>query len=296
MMLMNILFIVLEVIAIILLIVLIWQRLRTQSNQQEQQLAFRLLDDRLKNLYEQQQKLAPHLTEHLMKSFDLLRGQITETLKTGIEQVEKQVGLLTSKTDLRLQEISTQVEKRLSDGFEKTTATFQDILKRLVLIDEAQKRITELSTNVVSLQEVLADKRSRGAFGEVQLSALLRNVLPEDSFALQHTLSNNSRADCILFLPTPTGNIVIDSKFPLENYQRMLDNQASETERQLAARQFKQDIKKHIQDIATKYIIPGETGEGAMMFIPAEAVFAEIHAHHADLVSEAQKARVWLTS
>lgn len=293
---MIILLIVLEAIAIALLAILIWQRLRTQSNQQEQQLAFHLLEDRLKNLYEQQQTLAPHLTEHLMKAFDLLRGQITETLKEGATQVEKQVGLLTSKTDLRLQEISTQVEKRLSDGFEKTTATFQDILKRLVLIDEAQKRITELSTNVVSLQEVLADKRSRGAFGEVQLSALIRNVLPEDSFALQHTLSNNSRADCILFLPTPTGNIVIDSKFPLENYQRMLDNQASETERQVAARQFKQDIKKHIQDIASKYIIPGETGEGAMMFIPAEAVFAEIHAHHADLVSEAQKARVWLTS
>jgi DNA recombination protein RmuC len=293
---MNILFIVLEIIAVILLSILIWQRVRTAQNQQEQQLAFRLLEDRLKNLYEQQQKLAPHLTEHLMKSFDLLRGQITETLKEGAIQVEKQVLQLTSKTDLRLQEISAQVEKRLSDGFEKTTATFQDILKRLVLIDEAQKRITELSSNVVSLQEVLADKRSRGAFGEVQLSALLRNVLPEESFALQHSLSNGSRADCILFLPSPTGNIVIDSKFPLENYQRMLDNQASETERQLAARQFKQDIKKHIQDIANKYIIPGETGEGAMMFIPAEAVFAEIHAHHPDLVVEAQKARVWLTS
>jgi DNA recombination protein RmuC len=296
---MNILLICLEIISVILLIVLIWQHFHEKVDtaaQQEQQLAFRLLDDRLKNLYEQQQRLAPHLTEHLMKSFDLLRGQITETLKTGTEQVEKQVGLLTSKTDLRLQEISTQVEKRLSDGFEKTTATFQDILKRLVLIDEAQKRITELSSNVVSLQEVLADKRSRGAFGEVQLSALIRNVLPEDSFALQHTLSNNSRADCILFLPSPTGNIVIDSKFPLENYQRMLDDQATEAERQLAARQFKQDVKKHIYDIASKYIIHGETSEGAMMFIPAEAVFAEIHAHHSDLVSEAQKARVWLTS
>lgn len=287
---------ILSVVILIGLGVLFWQRSRTSTNQQEQQLALRLLEDRLKNLYEQQQQLTPALTEHLMKSFDLLRGQITATLKEGATQVEKQVSQLTVKTDLRLQEISTQVEKRLSDGFEKTTATFQDILKRLVLIDEAQKRITELSNNVVSLQEVLADKRSRGAFGEVQLSALLRNVLPEDSFALQYSLSNGSRADCILFLPTPTGNIVIDSKFPLENYQRMLDEQNSITERQLAARQFKQDVKKHIQDIAVKYIIPGETGEGAMMFIPAEAVFAEIHAHHADLVSEAQKSRVWLAS
>lgn len=293
---MDMILLILNIVILIVLGALIWQRSRTVANQQEQQLALRLLEDRLKNLYEQQQQLTPALTEHLMKSFDLLRGQITATLKEGAIQVEKQVGQLTTKTDLRLQEISTQVEKRLSDGFEKTTATFQDILKRLVLIDEAQKRITELSNNVVSLQEVLADKRSRGAFGEVQLSALLRNVLPEDSFALQYSLSNGSRADCILFLPTPTGNIVIDSKFPLENYQRMLDEQTSATERQLAARQFKQDVKKHIQDIASKYIIPGETGEGAMMFIPAEAVFAEIHAHHPDLVVEAQKMRVWLAS
>jgi DNA recombination protein RmuC len=203
---------------------------------------------------------------------------------------------LTHTTDERLKEISGQVEQRLAAGFEKTTATFTDIIKRLALIDEAQKKITELSTNVMSLQEILADKRSRGAFGEVQLTALLRNVLPEAHFAVQHSLENGKRADCILFLPEPTGNIVIDAKFPLENYRRMLDKHITELDRRAAEQQFRIDIRKHIQDIAEKYIIPGVTADGAMMFIPAEAIFAEIHANYPDLVEESQRARVWLVS
>jgi DNA recombination protein RmuC len=170
------------------------------------------------------------------------------------------------------------------------------VLTHLTRIDEAQKKITELSSNVVSLQEVLSDKRSRGAFGEVQLSALVRNVMPESGFALQHTLSNSRRADCVLFLPDPTGNVVIDAKFPLESYQRMLDDTLAESDRQQAKRQFKTDIKKHMEDIAARYIIPGETSDGAVMFIPAEAVFAEIHAHFPDLVEEAFRKRVWLVS
>jgi DNA recombination protein RmuC len=213
-----------------------------------------------------------------------------------MELLTKQVDKLVNENNQRLKEISGQVEKRLTEGFEKTTATFADVLKRLALIDEAQKKITELSTNVVSLQEVLVDKRSRGVFGEVQLTALIRNVLPETHFAFQHTLSNQRRADCILFLPDPTGNIVIDAKFPLESYRTLCDQQISAVERKLAEQQFRQDIRKHIQDIAEKYIISAETADGAMMFIPAEAVFAEIHAHFPDLVEEAHRARVWLVS
>ena len=136
-----------------------------------------------------------------------------------------------------------------SDRFEKTTKTFSDILQRLALIDDAQKKITELSTNVVSLQEVLNDKRSRGAFGEVQLNSLIRNVLPEQSFKLQHTLSNGKIADCVLFLPKPTGNVVVDSKFPLESYRKMMDFDVAEQDRKSALRQFKVDIKKHIKNI-----------------------------------------------
>mgnify|MGYP001821501854 CR=1 FL=1 len=234
--------------------------------------------------------------EALQSGMREVRRQVGEALTQHADSLGKRLQGLTETTDQRLQEISGQVERRLSEGFEKTTQTFTQVLTHLARIDEAQKKITELSTSVVSLQEVLSDKRSRGAFGEVQLSALVRNVMPESGFALQHTLSNGKRADCVLYLPDPTGNIVIDAKFPLETYQRMQDDQQADSRRMRAQRQFRQDIKKHIDDIAGRYIIPGETSDGAVMFIPAEAVFAEIHAHFPDLVEEAFRRRVWLVS
>ncbi len=169
-------------------------------------------------------------------------------------------------------------------------------MARLATIDEAQKKIDGLTTNVVSLQELLGDKRSRGAFGEVQLEALVRNVLPVNSFAMQHTFENGTRADCALFLPDPTGTVAVDSKFPLENYHRMFDAKLSDAEQLLAEKQFKQDVKKHVDDIAKKYIISNVTSDGAVMFIPAEAVFAEIHAYHADIIDYAMKKRVWVVS
>lgn len=224
------------------------------------------------------------------------REEMAKSLHLASEQMTKRIDELTISTDNRLKDISGQVEKRLADGFEKTTKTFNDILQRLALIDDAQKKITELSSNVVSLQEVLSDKRSRGAFGEVQLNALIRNVLPEQHFSIQHTLSNGKIADCILFLPEPTGNVVVDSKFPLESYKKMTDNSLTDPERKTAERQFKLDIKKHINDISDKYLIEKETADGAVMFIPAEAIFAEIHAHQSDLVDYANKKRVWLAS
>lgn len=236
------------------------------------------------------------LNQLLINNQAKVTEQLTLMAKVSRDEQAQSIEKLTSSTDKRLQEISGQVEKRLAEGFDKTTKTFNDILKRLALIDDAQKKITELSTNVVSLQEVLADKRSRGAFGEVQLNALVRNVLPEKQFALQYTLSNGKIADCILFLPKPTGNVVVDAKFPLESYKTMVDPHAELAVRQAAEKQFKLDIKKHINDIASKYLIENETADGAVMFIPAEAVFAEIHAHHADLVDYANKQRVWLAS
>jgi DNA recombination protein RmuC len=170
------------------------------------------------------------------------------------------------------------------------------VMARLATIDEAQKKIDGLTTNVVSLQELLGDKRSRGAFGEVQLELLVRNMLPPSVVGFQITLSNNTRADCVLDLPPPTGKIAIDSKFPLENYRRSFDASLSIPERDLAQKDFGRDVKKHVDDIAAKYIIPGETSEGAMMFVPAEAVFAEIHAQHPEVVVAAQAKRVWIVS
>ncbi|WP_448547786.1 DNA recombination protein RmuC [Thalassotalea fusca] len=249
-----------------------------------------------KSFNESQLKSVDQLVDHLTKASMINREEQAKSLQASSDQLTKQMQVLTESTENRLKEISAEVEKRLSEGFDKTTKTFNDILRRLALIDDAQKKITELSNNVVSLQEVLADKRSRGAFGEVQLNALIRNVLPEQHFALQHTLSNGKIADCVLFLPEPTGNVVIDSKFPLESYQRMMDVQLSESDRKLALRQFKADIRKHINDISEKYLIEKETSDGALMFIPAEAVFAEIHGHHSELVEYANKKRVWISS
>lgn len=225
-----------------------------------------------------------------------IERRLGEMSKVSIESFARSNNELHEVLQKRLNEISGQVEQRLEKGFEKTTETFTDVVKRLALIDEAQKRITELSGNVVSLQEVLTDKRSRGAFGEVQMAALIRNVMPEESYALQHTLSNGMRVDCMMFLPDPTGHIAIDSKFPLDSFQKMMDNDATDIDRVAAEKQFRLDIKKHIKDISDKYIIKDETADGAIMFIPAEAVFAEIHAHQSALVEEAQRARVWIVS
>ena len=255
-----------------------------------------ILSEHRTNFEQRQGETARSLQESLQGAMNAVQKQVTEALSRSSEEIGKRVDGLTQTTDKRLQEITGQVEKRLTEGFEKTTATFADVVKRLALIDEAQKKITELSSNVVSLQEILADKRSRGAFGEVQLAALVRNVMSESNFALQYTLPNGNRVDCMLFLPEPTGNVAIDAKFPLEGYRRMMDVDLPDSDRRAAERQFRTDIRKHIQDIAAKYIIPGTTSDGAVMFIPAEAVFAEIQAHYPELVEEANSARVWMVS
>ena len=230
--------------------------------------------------------------QHQIGSLKLLQ----DSLQQGLQHISQRMDKLTENTQEKLLSISGQVEKRLFDGFAQTTATFTDVVKRLALIDEAQKRITELSSNVVNLQHILADKRSRGVFGEVQLNALIENVLPKKNYSLQHTLSNGKRVDCLLLLPSPTGSIAIDAKFPLEGFRKLTDIDLPKSEQRAAAAQFRQDIRHHIQAVASKYIIPGETSEGALLFIPAEAVFAEIHAHYYDLVEEAQRQRVWLVS
>jgi DNA recombination protein RmuC len=254
------------------------------------------LSDHRTSFEQRQGEAIKALQETVQAGMQSVQHQVTEALGSSADTLGKRMESLTESTDRRLKEISGEVEKRLAEGFEKTTATFTDIVKRLALIDEAQKKITELSSNVVSLQEILADKRSRGAFGEVQLNSLVSNIMPPNSYAIQHTFSNGKIADCALFLPKPTGTVAVDAKFPLESYRRMTDQALGDTDRKAAERQFKQDVRKHVQDIASKYIISGETSDGAVMFIPAEAVFAEILAHHPEVVQESQSARVWMVS
>lgn len=221
---------------------------------------------------------------------------INDTMLKATTSLSLSIESLSKAVDNRLEQIGGKVSERLDEGFKKTNQTFVDVMARLATIDEAQKKIDGLTTNVVSLQELLGDKRSRGAFGEVQLEALVRNVLPVNSYAMQHTFENGTRADCALFLPEPTGTVAVDSKFPLENYHRMFDSKLSDAEQLLAEKQFKLDVKKHVDDIAKKYIISNVTSDGAVMFIPAEAVFAELHAYHQDVIEYAMNKRVWVVS
>ena len=220
---------------------------------------------------------------------------IQNSFRNATQHLSGSVEALAKSVDGRLEQISGKVSERLDEGFKKTNETFVNVMARLATIDEAQKKIDGLTTNMVSLQELLGDKRSRGAFGEVQLEGLVRNIMPPQAYEMQHTLPNGTRADCVLKLPEPTGMVAVDSKFPLENYHLMF-SAASPAERTIAERQFKSDIKKHVDDIAGKYILPGVTSDGAVMFIPAEAVFAEIHAHHPEVVDYAMQKRVWIVS
>ncbi len=223
-------------------------------------------------------------TEHMQSTMRLLTQQISE-----------RVDMLTKTNDTRLAEISGKVNERLEEGFKKTNETFVNVMTRLATIDEAQKKLDGLTTNVVSLQQLLGDKKSRGAFGEMQLEQIIRNMLPETSFEFQYGFSHAGQkviADCVLKLPDPVGLIAVDSKFPLENYERMISDDAD----RVSPAVFKADVKKHVEAIASKYIIPGVTSDGAMMFVPAEAVFAEIHARHRDIVEFAQQRRVWIVS
>lgn len=240
--------------------------------------------------------LQPLIVENIQRQMTDVREQIGHSFTQHSTALTQHLQTVTEEIRTHLHNLTHQVQNRLTEGFEKTSATFIDVVQRLALIDEAQKKITELSQHVVSLQDVLIDKRARGAFGEVQLAAIIGNVMPSSHYAMQYTLSNQKRADCILFLPQPTGNLVIDAKFPLETYQKLMNTDALSPDRKGLQQQFRQDLQKHIKDIAEKYIIPEETADGAVMFIPAEAIFAEIHANYPEIIALSQRLKVWLVS
>ena len=272
----------------------------------------------LAQLARQREEVAIRFTElagRLGQSHEHLRGELLEQVLTTLashartdrellqDGLQAASGQLTQATDRlsgmlneRLETIAGHVNQRLDEGFRKTNETFASVMSRLATIDEAQKKIDGLTRNVVSLQELLGDKRARGAFGEVQLEGLVRNMLSPTAFSFQHVLSNGTRADCMLELPAPSGRVCVDSKFPLENYHRMHDESLADSDRRAARALFRADVRRHIEAIAEKYIVPGETSDGAVMFIPAEAVFAEIHAYHPELVALAQGKRVWVVS
>ena len=181
-----------------------------------------------------------------------LSEALAESRAAMVRQMVETQQQLNAKIDERLDQIAGKVNERLAEGFRKTNETFVSVMQRLATIDEAQKKIENLTGSVVSLQELLGDKRSRGAFGEVQLEHLVRNVMPPQAFEMQYTLSTGVRADCVLKLPDPTGMVAVDSKFPLENYHRMFGDDVNEVDRALAQKQFRADIRKHVDDIAKK--------------------------------------------
>jgi DNA recombination protein RmuC len=197
--------------------------------------------------------------------------------------------------EARLAEVSTRMQENLHGSATRTARSLGELQERLVTIDKAQANIEKLSGDVLSLQDILSNKQTRGAFGEIQLTDIVSKALPPDAYTLQATLANGKRADCLIHLPNPPGPIVVDSKFPLEAYEA-LRRAKSDRDVVEAARDLRQSVRKHIRDIAERYIIEGETADGALMFLPSEAVYAELHANFPDVVREGFQARVWIVS
>ena len=226
-------------------------------------------------------------------------GDGQERLAGGLHHVsEAQAKSQTSMLQLmeqRLAHVQNQMNENLHGSARRTAQSLGELQQRLNSIDKAQENITKLSSDVLSLQDILSNKQTRGAFGEIQLNDIVTKALPSDSYTLQATLSNGRRADCLIHLPNPPGPIVIDSKFPLEAYEA-LRNATTDWEVNEAAKFMRLSVKRHIKDISEKYVIEGETADGALMFLPSEAVYAEIHANFPELVREGFAARVWIVS
>ncbi|MDR2015703.1 MAG: DNA recombination protein RmuC [Azoarcus sp.] len=282
-------------------LVLAWQAVMTGHRERllleriNEALERRALDqhrEMLRDLHEGLERQTDRVGEHARADRELLQNGLT----AASVQLSRSIETLTRSVEGQLQTLSGQVNTRLDEGLRKTHDTFTGVMTRLAAIDEAQKKIEALTSSVVSLQEILGDKRTRGAFGEVQLEALVRNALPPNAFIFQATLPNGSRADCLLDLPPPTGKVAIDAKFPLENYNRMFDSALAQADRKAAQAAFRADVRRHIDTIADKYILPGVTADGAVMFLPAEAVFAELHASHSGIIAYSQARRVWIVS
>ena len=272
--------IVLLVSITVLLILVFYLMLRPRSNSANSQKPvidhLNIVGDKIQKLSEGQERL-------------------TGGLQTVSEAQAKAQLSMINMMEERLAKVQLQMNENLSHSSRRTAQSLGDLQQRLSTIDKAQEKITKLSGDVLSLQDILSNKQTRGAFGEIQLTDIVSKALPSDGFELQATLSTGKRADCLIKLPNPPGPIVIDSKFPLEAYEA-LRNASSETETSSAVRLFRTSVRKHIKDISEKYIVEGETADGAILFLPSEAVYAELHANFSDLVREGFSARVWIVS
>ncbi|MFG6584043.1 DNA recombination protein RmuC [Sulfitobacter sp. 1A12779] len=227
------------------------------------------------------------------------QAQMMQTMEARLAYVQQQMQDRLADNAARsarsLAEMQQRMTETLHGSSKRTTSSLAQLQERLASIDKAQDNITKLSGDVLSLQDILSNKQTRGSFGEIQLRDIVSKALPSDSYSLQATLSNGKRPDCLIHLPNPPGPIVIDSKFPLEAYEA-LRRAKTEAETRAAAQQMKTAVRVHLNAIADKYILEGETAEGALMFLPSEAVYAELHANFSELVREGFEKRVWIVS
>ena len=235
-----------------------------------------------------------HLQD-VLRDLSANQQQIVGSIKVITDTQTTSQAAIIKHVESRLEEIQKSISSSLSGSSVKTAQTLGELQQRLQTIDKAQTNIEKLSGEVLGLQEILSNKQARGIFGEIQLKDIVSKALPSDSYDFQFTLSNGKRADCIIYLPEPQGNIVIDSKFPLEAYNSMITN-TNEVDRNRNIQQFQSSIKTHIKDISEKYIIEGETADGAILFLPSEAIYAELHANFSKLVNEGFESRVWIVS
>ncbi|PYG29466.1 DNA recombination protein RmuC [Pelagimonas varians] len=236
-----------------------------------------------------------HMQQSLSDNMAVQQLKLSETLGQNQIRLQENMADLQMKTTLSLTEMQEKMGIALNGSAKNTATSLSALQERLQTIDKAQENITKLSGDVLTLQDILSNKQTRGAFGEIQLTDIVSKALPKDSYTLQATLSNGKRADCLIHLPNPPGPIVVDAKFPLEGYEA-LRNSTTDSQVVEAARMLKTSVRKHIKDISEKYILEGETADGALLFLPSEAVYAELHANFPDLVREGFAARVWIVS
>tara|TARA_R110002012_G_scaffold251760_1_gene429727 strand:- start:430 stop:1614 length:1185 start_codon:yes stop_codon:yes gene_type:complete len=234
-----------------------------------------------------QAELAGRVTQ-LSENHAAAQARIAELMQVQEREVTKRL-------DERLADVSKKVGESLEKSSTKAQTSLSELQQRLAVIDTAQKNITELSTQVVGLQDVLSNKQARGAFGEIQLNDLVSSILPPNAYRFQVQIGDNRRVDCMIDLPNPPGSIAIDAKFPLESYHA-LSRATSDAEREVARKQMAVAILKHVKDISSRYIVPGETAESALMFLPSEAIYAELHANLPQVVEQSWKERVWIVS
>jgi len=219
------------------------------------------------------QVLQGHLTD-MNRQHSQLQGRLSQMAEDAAQRETN----LRESLDQRLDNVSERVGKSIVETQERNSNNLKQLHERLALIDRAQKNIETLSGEVSGLQSLLSNKQARGAFGEKQMQDLISEYLPANSYSFQATLSNKKRVDALIHMPGDQGDVAIDSKFPLESWRRLMD--AENTPEEIAAqREFARDVQIHIKDIANKYLIFGETHDVAMMFLPSEAVYAELHTH-----------------